>query len=87
MSLFTVKERNMITAKLFLNGGSQAVRLPKEFTFPNMKEVYIHKCGNKIILEPMSHPWASLKKGIALLPDDFEIEREKPDYSHKEDLF
>ena len=77
----------MLTAKLFLNGGSQAVRLPKEFNFPNMKEVYIHKCGNKLILEPINHPWATLRKGIEILPDDFEIHRDKPDYTNKENLF
>lgn len=77
----------MLTAKLFVNGGSQAVRLPKEFNFPNAKEVYIHKCGNKIILEPIEHSWAALKKGIALLPNDFEFTREKPDYNSNDISF
>lgn len=76
----------METAKLFMNGGSQAVRLPKEFSFPNMNEVYIHKCGNKIILEPTKHSWQNLRKGIELLPEDFDFKRSPPDYSTKEDL-
>jgi antitoxin VapB len=77
----------MKTAKLFMNGASQAVRLPKEFNFPDMSDVYIHRCGNKIILEPTQHPWANLLKGITMLPEDFDFERSPADYSKKEDLF
>jgi antitoxin VapB len=77
----------METAKLFINGGSQAVRLPKEFSFPGLEEVYIHKCGNKIILEPTKHSWKNLRKGIDMLPEDFDFKRTPPDYSSKEDLF
>ena len=39
------------TAKLFTNGRSQAVRLPKEFRFKGT-EVKIRKEGRKVILEP-----------------------------------
>lgn len=77
----------METAKLFINGGSQAVRLPKEFSFPNMSEVYIHKCGNKVILEPTTHNWANLLKGLEMLPDNFEFKRNPPDFNSREDLF
>ena len=38
-------------AKLFINGRSQAVRLPKEFRFKGT-EVKIRKEGRKVILEP-----------------------------------
>jgi antitoxin VapB len=40
------------TAKLFLTGRSQAVRLPKEFRFPG-KEVRIRRFGTGVLLEPM----------------------------------
>jgi antitoxin VapB len=40
------------TAKLFMHGRSQAVRLPKEFRFEG-KEVRVSKVGDKVILEPM----------------------------------
>ena len=33
------------TAKLFVNGGSQAVRLPAEFRFDNSDEVFIRQIG------------------------------------------
>lgn len=41
------------TAKLFANGRSQAVRLPKEFRMPGT-EVRIHRDGERIILEPIA---------------------------------
>jgi len=74
-------------AKLFPNGGSQAVRLPKKFSFEDSTEVYIHKCGNKLILEPVHYSWKPLLDGLALLPDDFKMTRDAPDYSDKGDLF
>jgi antitoxin VapB len=40
------------TAKLFMHGRSQAVRLPKEFRFEG-KEVHVSRLGSKVILEPM----------------------------------
>ena len=51
------------TARLFTHGGSQAVRLPKEFRFDG-GEVRIRKQGDKVILEPvvrdLSQLWAEL---------------------------
>jgi antitoxin VapB len=44
------------TAKLFTHGGSQAVRLPKEFRF-NGGEVRIRRDGDKVILEPLTRDW------------------------------
>lgn len=41
-------------AKLFRNGGSQAVRLPKECRFrADQKEVLVHREGRKVVLEPI----------------------------------
>ncbi|MFZ5495598.1 MAG: antitoxin [Verrucomicrobiota bacterium] len=40
------------TAKLFKNGSSQAVRLPRAFRLPG-KEAAIHREGERIILEPL----------------------------------
>jgi antitoxin VapB len=40
------------TAKIFRNGRSQAVRLPKAFRFAG-KEVRIYRQGEKVILEPI----------------------------------
>ena len=42
----------MATAKLFSNGRSQAVRLPKEFRFEG-GEVSVRREGDAVILEPL----------------------------------
>lgn len=39
-------------AKLFQNGGSQAVRLPKACRFPAQREVLVRREGRRVILEP-----------------------------------
>ena len=46
----------MKTAKLFTNGRSQAVRLPREFRFAG-KEVRIHREGRRVVLEPVTDAW------------------------------
>ena len=43
---------NTKTAKLFRNGRSQAVRLPREFRFEG-NEVRVRQVGNGVLLEPM----------------------------------
>ena len=60
----------MKTAKLFKNGQSQAVRLPKEFRIKGDK-VYIKRDGNCIILIPMDDPWRSLLDSLGKFSDDF----------------
>ena len=46
----------MPSAKLFLNGRSQAVRLPKAFRFEGMTEVLIERDGQRVILSPSRRP-------------------------------
>lgn len=55
------------TAKLFMTGKSQAVRLPKEFRFEGQK-VRIRREGNAVVLEPLANDWAWLDE-IKLSPD------------------
>ena len=43
---------NSARAKLFKNGGSQAVRLPKACRFPAARDVLIRREGRSVILEP-----------------------------------
>ncbi len=59
----------MQTAKLFINGRSQAVRLPKAFRFEGVQEVLIERDGDAVILRPPKRP--SIEKLIAAL-DEFE---------------
>jgi antitoxin VapB len=44
------------TAKLFMHGRSQAVRLPKEFRLPG-KEVRVRRVGSAVVLEPIGEPF------------------------------
>jgi antitoxin VapB len=67
----------MQTAKLFQNGRSQAVRLPKEFRFEGQSEVFIIRDGDRIILTSKARP--SIEQLISALGkfDDFP-DREQP---------
>ena len=47
------------TAKLFVNGKSQAVRIPKAFEFKGVDEVIINKEGDAIVLTPVRKNWGS----------------------------
>lgn len=67
----------MQTAKIFMNGRSQAVRLPKEFRFPG-DDVFIKRIGNIVILIPKDSPWSSLMKSLDQFTDDFMESREQP---------
>ena len=76
----------MKKAKLFQNGQSQAVRLPKEFRFDG-REVYIKKMGNAALLIPMEHGWDSLIESLSEFSDDFMEDRNQPKQQEREDLF
>ncbi len=65
------------TAKLFQNGKSQAVRLPKEFRFEG-KEVYIRKQGDEVILSPQQDATQRFLNSLAMFDDDAFIERNQP---------
>jgi antitoxin VapB len=67
----------MRTAKLFRNGQSQAVRLPKEFRFED-DYVFIKKSGNAVILIPAKNSWDSLLGSLVKFTDDFMSERREP---------
>jgi antitoxin VapB len=67
----------MKTARLFNNGRSQAVRLPKEFRFEG-NDVYVKKLDNIVMLFPMEDPWIPLIKSLDKFSDDFMAERKQP---------
>lgn len=60
----------METAKIFISGHSQAVRLPKEYRFPGT-EVGIRKIGNIAILFPIDQSWETFLDGLNGFTDDF----------------
>jgi len=76
----------METAKLFQNGKSQAVRLPKEFRFNNDR-VYIKRVGDAVVLLPYQRPWKSLLDSLSLFSEDFMSERNQPPVQQREELF
>ncbi len=67
----------MKTARLFRNGRSQAVRLPKEFRFSGNK-VFIKKMGNAVIVIPCQNSWQPLFDSLAQFSDDFMEQRDQP---------
>lgn len=67
----------MKIARIFKNGQSQAVRLPKEFRFRD-DEVYIKKVGNVVVLLPKSDSWGSLVDSLEKFSADFLSSREQP---------
>lgn len=75
----------MRVAKLFQNGQSQAVRLPKEFRFQG-NEVYIKKMGNAAVLIPTNEPWKSLLNSLDKFSKDFMETRNQPQQQIREDL-
>ncbi len=60
----------MYTAKLFTNGNSQAVRLPKECRFAGT-EVYASKIGDAIMLVPQNKAWETFIEGLDEFTDDY----------------
>ena len=69
----------MQTAKLFTNGRSQAVRLPKDCRFIGReKEVYVHKMEGMVILIPKKDPWAGMLRSLERFTDDFMDDRALP---------
>ena len=76
----------MLTAKLFENGRSQAVRLPKECRFDG-DEVMINKIGDVVFLIPKDNKWAGLLSSLDLFSDDFMKDgREQPIVQSREEF-
>ncbi len=76
----------MNTAKLFRNGHSQAVRLPKEFQFQG-GEVVIRRVGRAVILLPQgAPPYASLLASLDAFTPDFMDERDQGGQQEREAL-
>ena len=71
--VYTFNERKviiMMTAKVFENGRSQAIRLPKECRFTS-DEVMVNKIGDIVILLPKQNKWDSFMRAIDMFSDDF----------------
>ena len=76
----------MQSAKIFINGRSQAVRLPKEFQFSG-KDVLIQKIGDAVILIPNDKLWKVFLHGLNSFSDDFMSNgREQGENQKREEL-
>ena len=74
----------MQTAKIFQNGRSQAIRLPKAFRLSGT-EVKISRDGNRIILEPLEQSWDDWLLAIDQFSDDFMAQgRDQPAVQERE---
>lgn len=75
-------------AKIFKNGQSQAVRLPKEFRFENQEELFVKKIEDGIILLPKNDKsvWDNMFDRLEEFSDDFMENRVQP-VQNREDLF
>ena len=59
----------METAKVFENGRSQAIRLPKKFRFTG-DEVVVQRLGHAVILVPKEEAWQTFMDGINSFTED-----------------
>ena len=76
----------MEIAKIFRNGRSQAVRLPKEFQFPG-DAVYIQKVGDSVVLFPKEKRWETFLHGLNGFTEDFMAEgRDQGEMQERDEL-
>jgi antitoxin VapB len=75
----------MKTARIFTNGRSQAVRLPKEYRFSG-DEVYINKVRGIVVLIPKDDPWLPLVNSLDHFTEDFLEDRDQPASQKREDM-
>ncbi len=66
----------MDMAKIFENGGSQAVRLPRKYRFTT-NEVVVQRLGASVILTPADKLWDCFMDGINGFTDDYSEDEEK----------
>ncbi len=77
----------MDTAKLFINGRSQAVRLPKLYRFEG-KEVYVKKVSEGVLLLPKDQTvWDAWERNLQKYDSPFMVGRDQPKtQQHREGL-
>ena len=75
----------MDIAKLFKNGRSQAVRLPKDYRLDD-SEVFVNKIGDFVILIPKESKWNSLEKSLNNFSEDFMNNRNQPEIQKRDEL-
>jgi antitoxin VapB len=74
----------MSIAKIFKNGRSQAIRLPKDFRFSG-KVVSISHLGNGVLIQPIRETWIDVYNAMSEL-DVFMEDREDLPAQERETL-
>lgn len=73
----------MDTAKIFINGRSQAIRLPKKYRFEE-DEVYIKKTSEGVLLIPKNKSiWDAWERNLMKYNEPFITERNQPEYQQE----
>ena len=72
----------MDTAKVFMSGRSQAVRLPKAYRFDG-DEVLIKRVGDAVVLLPRTRSWDTLFQSLEQFEPGFKLERKQPKAQQK----
>jgi antitoxin VapB len=67
-----------LRAKLFQNGGSQAVRLPKPYRFTSQREVVVRREGRRVILEPADEWSPAFRRCLGSLTEAIPRPRQEP---------
>ncbi len=75
----------MDIAKLFKNGRSQAVRLPKNYRFEGT-DVYVKKFEDIVLLIPKDSKWKCLESSLEYFSDDYLAERNQPKIQNRDDF-
>jgi antitoxin VapB len=73
-------------AKLFRTGGSQALRLPKNFRFDGQTEVLIRREGKRVVLESPKRTWSRRFIELAGSAKEFPYPPEPPTAEPAPDL-
>jgi len=71
----------MDTAKIFYNGNSQAVMLPKECRFKT-EDVYIKRINGVVMLIPKNVKWDSFAQSLDMFSDDFMTEKSQSEQAN-----
>jgi antitoxin VapB len=67
----------MQKAKVFMNGRSQAVRLPKEFRVEG-DEVAVTRLGDAIVLQPIKKTWLDIYHEMSEIPSFLDEREDSP---------
>jgi antitoxin VapB len=73
------------TAKVFTNGHSQAIRLPKDYRVQD-SEVFVKKYGDMVLLIPKNSVWSTFISGLEGFSDDFMLERVQPEHQERDPI-